>query len=87
MRSPCRRFVSLSYACVLLLLALPATQAQELFRDELASGVGWGMNATSADAAATFGYDYSADGIPEAPNSRGDDGHEDGGEPRKPRYA
>jgi hypothetical protein len=47
--------------------------AQELFRDELASGAGWGVNATSADSAAVFGYDYSADGIPEAPNSQGAD--------------
>jgi hypothetical protein len=55
--------------------ALCATNAtaQELFRDEMTSGAGWGINASSADSAATFGYDYSADDIPEAPNSRGGD--------------
>ncbi len=42
--------------------------AQELYRSALESGVGWGVNSTG-DTAATFGYDYSADGIPEAPNS------------------
>lgn len=45
----------------------------ELYRDEMTSGAGWGVNALSADSAATFGYDYSADDIPEAPNSRGGD--------------
>jgi len=43
-------------------------RAAELYRDEMTSGASWGMNST-ADTAATFGYNYSADGIPEAPNS------------------
>ncbi|WP_425395274.1 hypothetical protein [Aeoliella sp.] len=47
--------------------------AQELFRDEMTSGAGWGVNASSGDSAATFGYNYSADDIPEAPNSQGGD--------------
>lgn len=47
--------------------------AQELFRDEMISGASWSINASSGDTAATFGYDYSADDIPEAPNSRGGD--------------
>lgn len=34
---------------------------------------GWGTNASSGDTQATFGYNYSADGIPEAPNSQGGD--------------
>jgi len=38
--------------------------------DPMDSGAGWGANST-ADVAITFGYDYSADGIPEAPNSVG----------------
>lgn len=58
-------------ACVVASLA--DLSSAELFRDEMTSGAGWGMNASSADTAATFGYDYSADGIPEAPNSRGGD--------------
>jgi hypothetical protein len=56
-----------------LLSAANATTAQELFRDEMNSGANWGFNASSADSAATFGYDYSADDIPESPNSRGGD--------------
>lgn len=46
-----------------------AASAQELFRDQLNSGTGWGVNST-ADFATTLGYDYSADGIAEAPNTR-----------------
>lgn len=52
--------------------AVDAT-GQELFRDAMSSGAGWGVNANNADSAATFGYDYSADDIPEAPNSVGGD--------------
>lgn len=36
--------------------------------DQMSDGTNWGVNS-SADVLATFGYDYSADGIPEAPNS------------------
>ena len=46
-----------------------------LFSDPLddpnALGSTWGINQSSSDNTATFGYDYSADGIPEAPNSQG----------------
>ncbi len=49
-----------------------ASQAQ-LYTDNMESGAGWGINASSGDSAATFGYDYSADDIPEAPNSQGGD--------------
>jgi hypothetical protein len=59
-------------ACALA-CAVNVTMAQELFRDQLSSGTGWGVNANNADSSATFGYDYSADAIPEAPNSRGGD--------------
>ena len=31
----------------------------------------WAIHKSSADTAVTFGYDYSADGIPAAPNSDG----------------
>ena len=51
-------------------LAASAT-GQELFRDNLESGAGWGVNS-SGDTSATFGFDYSiaALSIPEAPNTR-----------------
>lgn len=44
-----------------------------LFHDQMddagALGTTWGKNASSSDQTSTFGYDYSADGIPEAPRS------------------
>lgn len=51
--------------------SLPAA-ASELYRSNLESGLGWGINSTSGDVAATFGFDYGAAGvaIPEAPNTR-----------------
>jgi hypothetical protein len=50
------------------LLALPAfASAAVVFSDGMSSGAAWTVNG-SADAAATFGYDYSADGIPAAPS-------------------
>ncbi|MEE2947499.1 MAG: Calx-beta domain-containing protein, partial [Verrucomicrobiota bacterium] len=36
-----------------------------------ADGTGWIVNKSTDDTAVTFGYDYSADGIPAAPNSNG----------------
>ncbi|QDS97240.1 PEP-CTERM sorting domain-containing protein [Adhaeretor mobilis] len=55
-----------------MLLAASSTYATELYRDNLESGVSWGINSSSADVAATFGFDYGAAGvaIPEAPNTR-----------------
>jgi hypothetical protein len=44
--------------------------AHELYRSAMDSGAAWSVNAISDDVAAAFGYDYSADGIPEAPGSR-----------------
>lgn len=41
-----------------------------LFQDQMTSSSGWGVNAVTADYLATFNYDYSANGIPEAPNSQ-----------------
>jgi len=61
-----------------LLLLLTATictamvsseASAQLFRDEMVDGSTWTTAASSADNTATFGYDYSADGIPEAPNT------------------
>lgn len=54
-----------------ILLAYATTaNAQILLEDDLSSSAGWTVLGT-ADGAATFGYDYSLDGIPEAPNSVG----------------
>lgn len=54
--------------------ALPALRAQTLFSaalDSAADAANWTVSASSADTQAIFGYDYSADGIPSAPNSSG----------------
>ncbi len=67
---------TLSIAAVFsaMLFMLPdSSLAAPLLRDQMTSGAGWGMNSITADVAATFGYDYSADGIPEAPHSLGAD--------------
>jgi hypothetical protein len=42
------------------------------FSYNMESGAAWTVNGT-ADTASTFNYDYSADGIPEAPNTAGGD--------------
>ena len=64
-------------AALALLWSLGATSAsaETLFWDQMNadSAAGWGSNVTSADTKATFGYNYSAVGIPEAPNSMGGD--------------
>lgn len=58
----------------LTVLAVPALQAQTLFYaalDSAADAANWTVFTSSADTEAIFGYDYSADGIPPAPNSAG----------------
>lgn len=51
----------------------PVTSAA-LFQDQMNSGTGWSKNESNTNNQTTFGYDYSADGIPEAPNTQvGDD--------------
>ena len=51
-----------------------ADAAAILYRDQMNTGSGWGANVSSLDLNFTQNYDYSADGIPEAPNSEvGDD--------------
>lgn len=60
------RFVS---GALLLAVTGSTVFAVDLYRDEMNSGAGWGVNAT-ADTVATFGYNYSLDGIPEAPNTQ-----------------
>ncbi len=59
-------------AMFVAVVAVPS-MAQELYRDQMTDGSTWGMNESSSDNTATFAYDYSADGIPEAPNSLGSD--------------
>lgn len=60
--------------CVAMLADLASAQ---LYRDQMTNGAGWGINRATGigenDSTADFGYDYSADGIPEAPNSQGGD--------------
>lgn len=46
------------------------SQAQIILEDDMTTGANWTALGTS-DTLATFGYDYSADAIPEAPNSLG----------------
>lgn len=48
-----------------------AAQAQTLFWSELDSSAGWTVNAQTAGDLATFGFDYSARGIPASPNGGG----------------
>lgn len=65
------RFLLITFTC-LLAAGIQSTEANELFRDNLESGASWGMNSTSADVAATFGFNYGNPNaaIPEAPNTR-----------------
>ena len=67
--SRCARVLGIGTGGLLVLAAGTTASAAELFRDQMTSGAGWGANATSADAVATFNYSYAADFIPEAPNS------------------
>ena len=53
--------------------ATTAAAQAVLFRDEMNSSAAWGMNVSSADTLVTFGYDYSADGIPETPHHESGD--------------
>ena len=48
----------------------PATAAAILFADQMTNAAAWGINATSGDTLTTFSFDYSIQGIPEAPNSQ-----------------
>jgi len=52
---------------------LSGDASAQLFRDQMIDAGAWGINQSSSDNTATFAYDYSADGIPEAPNSQGGD--------------
>ena len=56
------------------LLATSSSAATIALQDQMNDGTGWAKNESNTNNQITFGYDYSADGIPEAPNSQiGDD--------------
>ncbi|TWT91071.1 hypothetical protein Mal64_14700 [Pseudobythopirellula maris] len=60
-----------------LVAALPlGASAQVLFENDLSSGAGWSLvhEDDPSDNFATFGFDYSTFGIPEAPNTKPGDG-------------
>jgi hypothetical protein len=55
-------------------LTATATAVTVLYQDQMTNAAGWGINkGFDTDSSATFAYDYSADGIPEAPHSQGGD--------------
>ncbi len=68
------RVASYCLIVVAVELAISTTSMaqSELFRDDMTNAAAWGTNATS-DTLATFNYNYSADGIAEAPHSRAGD--------------
>jgi len=66
-----RMLFLLGATCCVAMLSSDASA--QLFRDQMTDGSGWGINESSSDNTATFGYDYSANGIPEAPRSEGGD--------------
>ncbi|MCG8450739.1 MAG: hypothetical protein MI725_14310, partial [Pirellulales bacterium] len=67
-----RTIVLLLAACCVAILSSDVS-AGVLFRDQMTDPNAWGTNAGSSDNNITFNYDYSADGIPEAPNVQGGD--------------
>jgi hypothetical protein len=54
-------------------LSLSSSRATVAFTDDFTSSAGW-IIAGGSDTASTFNYDYSADGIPSAPNGSGTTG-------------
>ncbi|MCX8092307.1 MAG: hypothetical protein N3I86_15460 [Verrucomicrobiae bacterium] len=60
-------FGSIRVGAVVTCVSLAANA--QLFRDPMTNAAAWGVNANGSDWAVTFNYDYSADGIPEAPNT------------------
>ncbi len=56
------------------LVSLADTTSAALFRDQMNDGSGWSANVGgTGDSQFEFNYDYSLDGIPEAPNGEGGD--------------
>ena len=70
MASACSSYICVALTIGCLLGGSAALRSQELFRSQMNTGVGWSVTSTDIDATATFGYNYSADDIPEAPNGR-----------------
>ncbi len=60
-------------AFLVAFLSVSASALTVLYQDQMNDGTNWGANVSSADTPITHNYDYSADGIPEAPNSQGGD--------------
>ena len=60
---------SILAAFLALLAVSDITSAQELYRNQMAGGGGWTVRTTSGTSI-NVSYEYSADDIPEAPNSR-----------------
>ena len=65
--------LSAATASVGILALMPAAASAALFRDQMNNGASWGSNVSGVDTSYAFNYDYSADGIPEAPHSLGSD--------------
>lgn len=69
-----RFMIPLALLAMLSLSAATSTDAASLFRDQMNDGTGWSANVGgTGDSQFAFNYDYSADGIPEAPNAEGGD--------------
>jgi hypothetical protein len=56
-----------------LILSAPVASASTIFSSDLDDGVGWGI-VENGDTSSQFGFDYSALGIPSAPNGTGTTG-------------
>ena len=70
-----RTLNQIALACLLTTFLAAVGQTQTvLFRDQMTNSGTWGQNTGGdADVNVTFAYDYSSNGIPEAPNSEGGD--------------
>ncbi|TWU22567.1 PEP-CTERM sorting domain-containing protein [Bythopirellula polymerisocia] len=64
-----QRILSLLAGSAFILSCTQLSAATVLYRDQMNNGATWNLNVSSVDTAVTADYDYSADGIPEAPNS------------------
>jgi len=62
----------IAMSCVVVgLVSMSDTTSAQLFRDEMIDVSAWSANVGgTGDSQFEFNYDYSIDGIPEAPNKR-----------------
>ena len=66
--------IILSVAFAFVTFTVPTFAQTILFQDQMTDPNAWGVNkSVDPDSSATFGYDYSTDGIPEAPNTQSGD--------------